>query len=53
LGERADIKAIISPLVNGEALLIGVETFNKPARWVPACRIIKTLPTSANLRPIC
>lgn len=32
LGERADIKALIAPLVHGEPILIGVETFNKPAR---------------------
>jgi len=32
LGERADIKAIIAPLVHGEPVLCGVETFNKPAR---------------------
>lgn len=32
LGERADIKAIIAPLVHGEPVLVGVETFNKPAR---------------------
>lgn len=32
LGERADIKAIIAPLVHGEPALCGVETFNKPAR---------------------
>lgn len=32
LGERADIKALIAPLVHGEPLLVGVETFNKPAR---------------------
>ena len=32
LGEREDIKALIAPLVHGEPLLVGVETFNKPAR---------------------
>jgi len=32
LGERENIKALIAPLVNGEPLLAGVETFNKPAR---------------------
>ncbi|MCB1276587.1 phytanoyl-CoA dioxygenase family protein [Prosthecobacter sp.] len=32
LGERADIKALIAPLVHGEPVLVGVETFNKPAR---------------------
>ncbi|MBL9180257.1 MAG: phytanoyl-CoA dioxygenase family protein [Verrucomicrobiaceae bacterium] len=32
LGERADIKAVIAPLVHGEPVLCGVETFNKPAR---------------------
>jgi ectoine hydroxylase-related dioxygenase (phytanoyl-CoA dioxygenase family) len=32
LGERADIKALISPLVHGEPVLCAVETFNKPAR---------------------
>ncbi len=32
LGEREDIKAFIAPLVHGEPLLVGVETFNKPAR---------------------
>ena len=32
LGEREDIKAVIAPLVHGEPVLVGVETFNKPAR---------------------
>jgi|APTNR8051073442_1049403.scaffolds.fasta_scaffold06124_4 phytanoyl-CoA hydroxylase len=32
LGERDDIKALIAPLVHGEPVLVGVETFNKPAR---------------------
>lgn len=32
LGERADIRALVAPLVHGEPLLVGVETFNKPAR---------------------
>ena len=32
LGERADIRAFIAPLVHGEPVLVGVETFNKPAR---------------------
>lgn len=32
LGEREDIKALIAPLVNGKPVLVGVETFNKPAR---------------------
>lgn len=32
LGERADLRALVSPLVNGEPVLVGVETFNKPAR---------------------
>lgn len=32
LGEREDIKALVAPLVRGEPLLVGVETFNKPAR---------------------
>lgn len=31
-GERTDILALISPLVHGDPLLVGVETFNKPAR---------------------
>jgi len=31
-GERADILALIAPLVHGEPVLVGVETFNKPAR---------------------
>jgi phytanoyl-CoA hydroxylase len=31
LGERADIRALVAPLVNGEPVLCGVETFNKPA----------------------
>lgn len=32
LAERADFRAIIAPLVRGEPVLAGVETFNKPAR---------------------
>lgn len=32
LGEREDIKAFIAPFVHGEPLLVGVETFSKPAR---------------------
>ncbi len=32
LGERADIRALVAPLVHGEPVLMGVETFNKPAR---------------------
>lgn len=32
LAERADIRAIIAPLVHGEPVLEAVETFNKPAR---------------------
>ncbi|MGV3660417.1 MAG: phytanoyl-CoA dioxygenase family protein [Prosthecobacter sp.] len=32
LGEREDIRALVAPLVHGEPLLVGVETFNKPAR---------------------
>jgi ectoine hydroxylase-related dioxygenase (phytanoyl-CoA dioxygenase family) len=32
LAERAYIRALISPLVKGEPVLVGVETFNKPAR---------------------
>lgn len=32
LGEREDIKALIAPLVHGDPVLVGVETFNKPAR---------------------
>ncbi|MDP1586648.1 MAG: phytanoyl-CoA dioxygenase family protein [Prosthecobacter sp.] len=32
LGERENIKALIAPLVHGEPVLVGVETFNKPAR---------------------
>jgi phytanoyl-CoA hydroxylase len=32
LGEREDIRALVAPLVHGEPLLCGVETFNKPAR---------------------
>jgi phytanoyl-CoA hydroxylase len=32
LGERADIRALVSPLLHGEPVLVGVETFNKPAR---------------------
>ncbi len=32
LGERADIRALVAPLLHGEPVLVGVETFNKPAR---------------------
>ena len=32
LGERADILEFIAPFVHGEPVLVGVETFNKPAR---------------------
>lgn len=32
LGERADIRAFVAPLVHGDPVLCGVETFNKPAR---------------------
>lgn len=32
LGEREDIRALVAPLVRGEPLLAGVETFSKPAR---------------------
>ncbi len=32
LGEREDIRAFIAPLVHGDPVLVGVETFNKPAR---------------------
>lgn len=32
LGERADLLALVAPLVRGEPVLSGVETFNKPAR---------------------
>ncbi len=32
LGERTDLLALVAPLVRGEPLLAGVETFNKPAR---------------------
>lgn len=32
LGEREDIRALVAPLLHGEPLLCGVETFNKPAR---------------------
>lgn len=31
-GERPDLLSLIGPLVNGEPVLMGVETFNKPAR---------------------
>lgn len=31
LGEREDIRALVAPLVHGEPVLVGVETFNKPA----------------------
>ena len=32
LAERPDIRALVTPLVRGEPVLAGVETFNKPAR---------------------
>lgn len=32
LGERDDIKCLVAPLVHGEPVLVGVETFNKPAQ---------------------
>ncbi|GEP45137.1 phytanoyl-CoA dioxygenase family protein [Brevifollis gellanilyticus] len=32
MGEREDIRSLIAPLVHGEPVLMGVETFNKPAR---------------------
>lgn len=32
LGEREDIRALVAPLVHGDPILVGVETFNKPAR---------------------
>lgn len=32
LAERTDIRSLIAPLVKGEPVLAGVETFNKPAR---------------------
>ena len=32
LADRADIRAVIAPLVHGEPVLAAVETFNKPAR---------------------
>ncbi len=32
LAEREDIGAVIAPLVHGDPVLVGVETFNKPAR---------------------
>ncbi len=32
LGEREDIRALVAPLLHGEPVLVGVETFNKPAR---------------------
>ncbi len=32
LGERADIRSLVAPLVHGEPVLVGVETFSKPAR---------------------
>ena len=32
LGEREDIRNLVAPLVKGEPVLVGVETFNKPAR---------------------
>lgn len=31
-GERADIRALVTPLVHGKPVLAAVETFNKPAR---------------------
>lgn len=31
LGERADLRALVAPLVHGEPVLAAVETFNKPA----------------------
>jgi ectoine hydroxylase-related dioxygenase (phytanoyl-CoA dioxygenase family) len=31
LGERADLRALVAPLVRGEPVLAAVETFNKPA----------------------
>lgn len=31
-GARADIRALVAPLVHGEPVLMAVETFNKPAR---------------------
>lgn len=31
LGEREDVRAFVAPLVKGEPVLCGVETFNKPA----------------------
>src|SRR4051794_35107419 len=32
LAERADVRALIAPLLRGEPVLAAVETFNKPAR---------------------
>lgn len=32
LGEREDIRSLVAPLVHGEPVLVGVETFSKPAR---------------------
>jgi ectoine hydroxylase-related dioxygenase (phytanoyl-CoA dioxygenase family) len=32
LGQREDIRALVTPLVHGEPVLAAVETFNKPAR---------------------
>lgn len=32
LGEREDIRALVAPLLHGDPVLVGVETFNKPAR---------------------
>lgn len=32
LGKRPKLLQVVSPLVNGEPVLVGVETFNKPAR---------------------
>ena len=31
-GEREDIRALVAPLVRGKPVLMGIETFNKPAR---------------------
>ena len=32
LGEREEIRSVVAPLVHGDPVLVGVETFNKPAR---------------------
>lgn len=32
MADRADIRALVAPLLHGEPVLMGVETFNKPAR---------------------